>query len=185
MNTKKIKITLISAVFVCLFLSGFTVKATPTIESMEFPESIKANETFEIKINWIYTSTSRCLYGNYVWIYYAVAVNPVLEYADATRRIAVNITGFIDFPNPRYTIIEIDMENLYCTPLEGDTFLFRIKYIVGVISGDDILESGTCYSECYEITPVKKANMSVVVIVAPLLILSAAVYIRKKKIELR
>ena len=159
MNTKKIKITLISALFVCLFaLNSLTVEATPILGTMEFPESIRADETFEIKSNWIYLTTTRCFYGDYIWLFYAVGVNPVFDYNDPNHQIVVDITGFPDFPTPNYTIIEVDMRYLYYTPLEGDIFRFKIKWIVGYYSGDDIGQSNTRYSEIYEISSIKEAR---------------------------
>ena len=178
-------VALISAVLMCLFLSsGLTTKALTQIDRVIYPETIKLGKTFEIEVVFDYSSrVGDCLYGDFIWIYYRFDADPYMDFFNNYKIVTVNISDLPDYPQPSSVVATIDTSDIIYDV--DDIFLFKIKYINGYESGGTIYDSGTILSEFYEITSIKKANLSTTITIISFLILSSTVLIRNKKIKQR
>ena len=186
------QVILISAVLLCLFLSGgLTTKAASSgtsIDSLNYPATIKIGKTLEIDVVFDYSSDQDCLYGNCIRLLYVIndKDNAYTDFFNQYEMVSQSITDITGFPKPEIVTITITIDTLdleYFNYEEGDIFLFKVRYVYGIDSGGQISPIVPIFSEFYEITSIKKASTSTVIIVVPLLILSTTVLIRKKKLR--
>ena len=177
---RKTEIALLSVFLICLFVSCLTTTAVTTMPSPIYPSTVELGEKFQINIIFEYPFESDCLYGESIWIYYEVAPNPVNVYANL---LTVSIADLEGFPQPTSVLVEFDTATLSCQV--NDTFSFIVKAKRGQTfdDGDTINYLGMTTSALHKITIVEseKVSLSAVSAIAPLLVLSVVVLIRKKR----
>lgn len=195
-HLSRTKVVLLSLILIGLFSSGFYAEASytrgsygywTTIDTVTHPESVKIGKSFEVEVFFNYSySPSSCLYGDYIWLFYDVSPNP---YVDFTQYITKTITEL----RPPSVSIKIDTLDLDCAI--NDTFMFRIRFNEGIETcptcppeDRKVYDEGNVTTENYELTIVEEierwtnfAVVSPISIIAPILILSIALIVTKRK----
>ncbi len=175
------KTIFIGTLLLCIFISSSYVSASGTrIDNITHPDTVKIGKTFEIIASFDYPTTSDCLWGDYIYLYYGVGFNPVIDY-----RQSITIT-LPDTPRPINVIIEIDTSSFACEV--NDTFIFRVEYTTGMIIGDTVYKSGEILTDPREITITDKTFSTTELIyvysgsaLAGLLLIGLSVYLKKRR----
>ena len=176
---RRTKTVLFSFMVLCLFSCSFLTEATTRIHSVSYPDFVGIDETFEIIVNFDYQLSTNALYGNYIWLYYDIAGGSIEPDLDYTQYLTVAIDELPDSPRPSQVVIEVDLSTM--VHRVNDTFIFRIKYIQGVLHYDSVLKSGEMMSEIYELTiGTTRASSPTASIFLSLLVLSGVVLLSKK-----
>lgn len=157
---KNKSIILLSVIMVCLMSSCLYTEAYyTTIEGVTYPETAIIGKTFEITVNFDYAYDSCSLYGDYVYLYYAVGLNPIVDFT-SEQYFAVSIKDLDNAPtpNPSSVVIEVDTGVFNCEI--NDTFRFRIRFRQGLyfeFSGN-YYDVGTVTSDNYDLMLIETPN---------------------------
>jgi len=151
MKSKKTKVALISLTLLCLLLLSCThTHALPNVINVSHPSEVRIGKTFTVVVEFEYEHALDCLYGDYIWLYYACSINPWVDIT-GSQYFTGSITEFSEH-KPASISIGIDLSEIDCTP--DDTFRFRIKHISGIIdaaSPTGVAIQGTFYTENYDV----------------------------------
>ncbi len=157
---KNKSIILLSVIMVCLMSSCLYTEAYyTTIEGVTYPETAIIGKTFEITVNFDYAYDSCSLYGDYVYLYYAVGLNPIVDFT-SEQYFAVSIKDLDNAPtpNPSSVVIEVDTGVFNCEI--NDTFRFRIRFRQGLYfeSSGNYYDVGTVTSDNYDLMLIENPN---------------------------
>lgn len=183
---KNKSIILLSVIMVCLMSSCLYTEAYYTdIESVTYPETVIIGKSFEVTVNFDYSYPTSSLYGDYVYLYYAVGLNPVVDFT-SEQYFAVSIKDLDNAPtpNPSSVVIEVDTGIFNCEI--NDTFRFKIKFNKGMYfeATGNRYDMGTVTSDNYDLMLIENPNkidFPLISIPIALLFLCAVFVVQKKR----
>lgn len=189
MKTKINKTIVFSAIAIlCLLFMSISSKAIETTlvgYEVDYPKRVREGKTFDIIINFNYTSEALVIYGerSNVWLY--TSINDGALTIDTIRR-AIDSSADL-----RPAAITFTINTSVRGYEEGDIFNFRIKYKSGINITTPMIYPfeytlifiEDVYTEVYSIT-IRSTNLidfSFVSVLIPLLVLATIITLRKIK----
>ena len=151
---------LLSIMILCLLsCSLYTEAAYTTIESVTYPETVIIGKSFEVTVVFDYSYPTSSLYGDHIYLYYAIGLNPVVDF-DSTQYVIKDISDLPNAPAPRPSevVIKIDTDDFVCKI--NDTFRFRIKFTQGLnfYPEPNYYDMGTATSDNYDLMLIENPN---------------------------
>ena len=184
MKARKLLLASISVFIIGLFITA-NCNALTT-HTVEYPSTVKLGESFTINIVFDYELEFNCLYGISIWFFWMVNDEVASSW---TTGLTKNIYNLENHPRPTNVSWTFDTTVFAHSSLETDDVIqFRIKYKTGHETNSIIYFEGIIMTPTYEITigetPTEKTN-AVSIIISSILILSAALIKRNKRVELK
>jgi len=178
MKSKKILLTSVSLIFLFLFATNANALTTYIVE---YPTQVKLGDLFTINIIFEYELDCNCLYGVYVWFYYAV--NSDYTSSSWASGMSTYISGLENYPRLTNVSWTFDTTVFAYSSLEiNDTIQFKIKYKTGHDDGIPVDFEKTVVTHMYEITIVEEITTETSAgIITSIFVLAAIVIFTRKR----
>ena len=176
-----------NAIVVLLLIGLFsasTISTAFTTHTVEYPAYVPLGETIDVNIIFSYAVEEDCLYGQYVWLQWMVNNETTTNtWTYGSREYIYNLDNY---PRISNVIFSYDTLVMYYGNLAvDDVFTFKMYYYSGYDWGDKITYAGIQRTDTFEIIigepPTTEKTNGFSVIFAPLLILSLALMVTKRK----